>query len=100
MHRLVRMMVFAMAGVSVLPGAGSAGDAGLRVCSDPNNLPFSNLRREGFENRIAKLVAADLGRKVEYVWRPQRRGFVGEGLNAGLCGLIVGTPKLDALRAT
>lgn len=74
--------------------------AALRVCSDPNNLPFSNARREGFENRIAELVARDLGRRVEYVWMPQRRGFLREGLGTGRCDLIAGTPKLEPLLAT
>jgi mxaJ protein len=77
-----------------------ADPAELRICSDPNNLPFSNERGEGFENHIAELVGQDLGRRIMYVWRPQRRGFLREGLNAGLCDLVVGTPKLDALLAT
>lgn len=77
-----------------------AAAATLRVCSDPNNLPFSNARGEGFENRIAELVGRELHREVEYVWIPQRRGFLGEGLNAGRCDLIIGTPKLNPLLAT
>ena len=56
----------------------------LRVCADPNNLPFSNQAGQGFENRIAELVAAELGRDVEWVWWAQRRGNVRETLNAGL----------------
>lgn len=100
MHRLARMVVFIIVVSLVHTGHGLADEETLRVCSDPNNLPFSNKREEGFENRIVELVAQDLGRKVEYVWRPQRRGFVREGLNAGLCDLIAGTPKLDALLAT
>ena len=55
----------------------------LRVCADPNNLPFSNSRMEGFENRIADLIARDLGARVEYTWWPQRRGFVRNTLRAG-----------------
>jgi mxaJ protein len=77
-----------------------ANSAELRICSDPNNLPFSNERGEGFENRIAELVGQDLGRNIVYVWHPQRRGFLREGLNARLCHLVVGTPKLDVLLAT
>src|SRR4051812_36297226 len=46
----------------------------LRVAADPNNLPFSNDKGEGFENKIAELVARDLGATVEYTWRAQRRG--------------------------
>ena len=64
----------------------------LRVCSDPNNLPFSNDKQQGFENRIADLVARDLNARVKYVWWAQRRGFVRNTLNAGQCDLLVGVP--------
>jgi quinoprotein dehydrogenase-associated probable ABC transporter substrate-binding protein len=74
-----------------LPAAALAQDA-LRVCADPNNLPFSNRRREGFENRIADLVARDLGERVAYVWWPQRRGFVRRTLYAGRCDVVIGVP--------
>jgi mxaJ protein len=50
-------------------------DTALRVCADPNNLPFSNQAGEGFENALAKLWATRLGKPVEYTWFPQRRGF-------------------------
>ena len=73
----------------------------LRVCADPNNLPFSNAREEGFENRIAHLIAADLGRTVRYFWLPQRRGFVRNSLNAGVCDVILGVPAgYDLVRTT
>jgi mxaJ protein len=65
----------------------------LRVCADPNNLPFSNARLEGFENRIADLVARDLHARVEYTWWAQRRGFVRNTLRAGKCDLILGIPS-------
>jgi len=64
----------------------------LRVCADPNNLPFSNQRGEGFENRIASVIAADLGLKVRYTWWPERRGFVRNTLNFGRCDVILGVP--------
>ena len=64
----------------------------LRVCADPNNLPFSNSRMEGFENRIADLIARDLGARVEYTWWPQRRGFVRNTLRARACDVILGVP--------
>src|SRR5438477_6665226 len=64
----------------------------LRVCADPNNLPFSNARGEGFENRIAELVARDLGADLRYTWWAQRRGFVRNTLGAGACDLLVGAP--------
>jgi quinoprotein dehydrogenase-associated probable ABC transporter substrate-binding protein len=72
--------------------AAPAGARELRVCSDPNNLPFSNRRLEGFENRIAELVARELEAELSYVWWPQRRGFVRHTLMAGDCDLIIGVP--------
>jgi quinoprotein dehydrogenase-associated probable ABC transporter substrate-binding protein len=65
----------------------------LRVCADPNNLPFSNARQEGFENRIASLVARDLGADLRYTWWAQRRGFVRSTLGAGACDLVMGAPS-------
>jgi mxaJ protein len=66
--------------------------AALRVCADPNNLPFSNVRREGFENRIAALVARDLDAELRYTWWAQRRGFVRNTLGAGECDVLMGAP--------
>jgi mxaJ protein len=66
--------------------------APLRVCADPNNLPFSNEREEGFENRLAAMVAADLGTTAEYTWWAQRRGFLRNTLDAGLCDVVMGLP--------
>ncbi|MDB4916942.1 MAG: extracellular solute-binding protein family 3 [Gemmatimonadetes bacterium] len=65
--------------------------APLRICADPNNLPFSNTARQGFENRIAELVGRELKRPVTYTWWAQRRGFVRNTLNTGDCDLVVGT---------
>ena len=64
----------------------------LRVCSDPNNLPFSNQRQQGFENRIADLLARDLGTTVVYTWWAQRRGFLRNTLLAGRCDVVIGLP--------
>jgi len=64
----------------------------LRVCADPNNLPFSNEKREGFENKIADLLGRELGERIEYTWWAQRRGFFRNTLKAGLCDLVVGVP--------
>ncbi|MGF6227558.1 mxaJ protein [Inquilinus ginsengisoli] len=81
--------------------AGDAGARELRVCADPNNLPFSNEKGEGFENRITALVAQDLGATVTYTWWAQRRGFIRETLKAGLCDLVPGTMLgLEMLRST
>src|SRR4051812_14652429 len=73
----------------------------LRVCADPNNLPFSNERQEGFENKIASLVARDLGADLRYAWAAQRRGFVRNTLAAGECDLMVGAPSgFERVRTT
>jgi len=72
-------------------GSGARPAPVLRVCSDPNNLPFSNQREEGFENRLAWLIAKELGSSVRYTWWPQRRGFIRNTLAAGKCDLVMGT---------
>jgi mxaJ protein len=89
----------------VLPGSfrTPAVDAAqlLRVCADPNNLPFSNQHREGFENKIAEIVARELKRPLAYYWMPQRRGFVRNTLKANHCNVVMGVPaELDPLRST
>ncbi|MDT4968308.1 MAG: mxaJ protein [Acidobacteriota bacterium] len=72
----------------------------LRVCSDPNNLPFSNEKLEGFENKIADLIGREMHLKVEYAWWAQRRGFVRNTLKAGLCDIIIGMPSSSELALT
>lgn len=64
----------------------------LRVCADPNNLPFSNRAEEGFENRIAQMVGRALGRRIVYTWWPQRRGFFRQTLRGGTCDVVMGVP--------
>jgi mxaJ protein len=84
----------------LLTGAAPAAPP-LRVCADPNNLPFSNERREGFENRIAELVGRDLHRPVAYTWAPEWRGFVRKTLSAGRCDVVLGIPaSSDRVLAT
>ena len=72
----------------------------LRVCADPNNLPFSNQRGEGFENKIAELLAHDMGERVEYTWWAQRRGFFRNTLKAGACDIVMGLPAGSEMAAT
>lgn len=69
----------------------------LRVCADPNNLPYSNDRGEGFENRIAELVGEELDVPVEYTWFPQTIGFVRMTLGANRCDLIIGVATTNEL---
>ena len=72
----------------------------LRVCADPNNLPFSNSRQEGFENKLANLIARDLNATVNYTWWAQRRGFIRNTLNAGKCDVVMGVPSSFDLALT
>jgi len=64
----------------------------LRVCADPDNLPYSRADGSGFENRIAQLLADDMKLPLAYQWLPDRRGFVRKTLGAQLCDVIVGVP--------
>jgi quinoprotein dehydrogenase-associated probable ABC transporter substrate-binding protein len=65
----------------------------LRVCADPNNLPFSNDKGEGFENKIAEFLAKKLGKDLAYAYYPGATGFVRNTLNAHLCDVILGMPQ-------
>jgi mxaJ protein len=73
----------------------------LRVCADPNNLPFSNEAGTGFENKLASIVAQDLKADVAYTWWSERKSFVKNSLLAGKCDLILGIPStLNAVLVT
>jgi mxaJ protein len=73
----------------------------LRVCADPNNLPFSNSREEGFENQLARLLARDLHLELEYFWWAQRRGFFRNTLSARRCDVVMGVPtRIERLLTT
>jgi mxaJ protein len=78
----------------------AASKTALRVCADPNNLPFSNQKGEGFENKIAELVASDMKRPVEYTWWAERRGFFRNTLKDGKCDVVMGVPASFELAAT
>jgi mxaJ protein len=85
--------LFLVAGVPAGIAAGAPSTTmPLRVCSDPNNMPFSNSAREGFENRLAEIVARELGTTVQYTWWAHRRGFVRNTLDARLCDVVMGLP--------
>jgi mxaJ protein len=89
--------VFLLALSLTMPVAAVAEDAPkisvLRVCADPNNLPFSDATGKGFENRLAELIGGALGAKVEYTWWAQRRGFIKNTLQARLCDVVMGVPS-------
>jgi quinoprotein dehydrogenase-associated probable ABC transporter substrate-binding protein len=109
--RAVTVFAVLLAGVcpvtlaAATPSSTAAGV--LRVCADPDNLPLSNERGEGYENRIAAKLADDLGKSVEYTFFPQRMGFVrntlrqrDEATQQFKCDVIVGVPKGYELTAT
>jgi mxaJ protein len=83
------------------PHARALGEPTLRVCSDPNNLPFSNRLGQGLENKLAELLARELGMQVSYYWWPQRRGHVRNTLKADHCDVLMGVPsELDMVLTT
>jgi quinoprotein dehydrogenase-associated probable ABC transporter substrate-binding protein len=105
---LLRVALTLCATLGVLPAIAQPADPVLRVCADPQNLPFSNQAGEGFENRIAQELARDLGKStVEYTWFPQRMGFVRNTLRRRddttgkfTCDVIIGVPAGYELTAT
>ena len=70
--------------LGLLAASASAQQQPLRVCADPDNLPYSHQDGSGFENRMARLVAEDFGLPLEFAWLPDRRGFVRKTMGAGL----------------
>jgi mxaJ protein len=86
----VKAVVGMLACITVAAGRPPA--RAFRVCADPNNLPNSNRAGQGYDNKIASLVAHDLGEPVEYTWYPALRGFVRKTLNTGACDVIMGVP--------
>jgi len=76
--------------IGALTGVASART--LRVCADPNNLPFSNRAGEGYENALARVLAKALSAQLEYMWLPQRRGFVRNTLSAQRCDVMMEAP--------
>jgi mxaJ protein len=95
MLRCMRAIV--AAGACLLAACAIAADPpgslqALRVCADPDNLPYSHQDGSGFENRIAQLLADDLKLPLQYEWLPDRRGFVRKTMGAGLCDVIIGVP--------
>lgn len=85
-----RYLCFVVSAVPMMIGTAAANAAMLRVCADPNNLPFSDRAGRGFENKIVELIAQDLGLTVDYTWWAQRRGYVRHTLKADLCDIWSG----------
>src|SRR3954470_17570292 len=86
--------------LAVLPCV-AEGATTFRVCADPNNMPFSNEAGQGFENKLAELIAAKLGAKLEYIWWSQRKSFIKNSLDEGKCDALMGVPSaLDSVSVT
>jgi mxaJ protein len=83
-----RLLCIAIASIALHANAADA----LRVCADPDNLPYSRADGSGFENRIAQLLAQDMQVPLEYAWLPDRRAFVRKTLGSQLCDVIIGVP--------
>ncbi|MGQ0443482.1 MAG: quinoprotein dehydrogenase-associated putative ABC transporter substrate-binding protein [Methylophilaceae bacterium] len=72
-----------------------------KVCADPDNMPYSNSKQEGFEDKIAALLAKDLGKPLTYTYAYNRQGFLRNTINAQRCDVIIGVPPdYDALRTS
>lgn len=99
-----RLVTMALAGLAVCccgPASAQTSDlvdrSQLRVCADPANIPFSDQKSEGFENKIADLLAKELGVPVTYTWFPQAIGFVRNTLGVGVCDLVIGAAQGEEL---
>jgi mxaJ protein len=86
---------------SATPNSHTRPPHAFRVCADPDNMPATDEKLEGFDNKIAALMAKDLGDSVTYTWWPTRRGFVRNTLSASDCDVVFGVPKgYDLVLAT
>ena len=98
--KLTGAMCVAAASVALM-GSAPRSSSELRVCADPYNMPFSNDREEGFENKIALVVARDLNARVINYWWPSRRGFMRNSILGGFCDVMIEAPVgLDAVATT
>jgi quinoprotein dehydrogenase-associated probable ABC transporter substrate-binding protein len=101
----IERLAAAVAALAIALGAGSGfaqlgelvDPTKLRVCADPHNLPFSDQAGEGFENKIAELLAEELGVEVTYTWYPQSIGFVRNTLGARVCDVVMGISSTSEL---
>src|SRR5215213_7224749 len=101
LHFLRIAAALAALSCALTSGPGIGAERELRVCADPDNLPYSHENGSGFENRIANLVATELDAKLTYTWLPQRRGFIRKTLNADACDVVIGVPvDFDLVRTT
>jgi mxaJ protein len=102
--RVLLAVVAALAGVPAPSPAQALAKVNpklLRVCADPDDMPFSNDKRQGFDNKIAELIANDLGDSLTFTFFRAGRGFIRSTLRAGDCDVVLGVPKgYDLVAAT
>jgi mxaJ protein len=99
--RCLDLLAGALLFVCLCATSSAATERVLRVCADPDNLPYSDRNGGGFENRIAELVARELQWKLQYTWAPHLRGFVRKTLGAHVCDVLIGVPaELERVRTT
>jgi quinoprotein dehydrogenase-associated probable ABC transporter substrate-binding protein len=84
---------FALLAAALAVSVHAAAPPVLRICADPNNMPYSNEREQGFENELARMIAKDLGMVPSYTWLPQRSAFFDKTLEAGACDVVLGVPS-------
>ena len=103
-NRAIALLVVLLSTAVVAPVGAAEGHradlvnrTALRVCADPANMPFSNEAGEGFENKIAEIVAAELKIPVEYTWFPQATGFIRQTLFSKRCDVVIGYAQGDEL---
>jgi mxaJ protein len=77
-------------GAASAAGVEPGGSASLRVCADPDNMPFSDEKGDGFENKLAELIAEKLGARLEYSWFPEATGYVPNTMGREACDLVMG----------
>ncbi len=93
---VIQIMVAVLAGLAVLfpsmrgESAEPVADGSLRVCADPDNMPFSNAEGEGFENKLAELIAQTLNVQLEYSWFVESSGYVPNTMGSRACDLVMG----------
>jgi len=97
LHCLLAAFALATAAPAVAQTSDLVSTTAFRVCADPANVPMSDDNAGGFENRIAELMAAELGLPLEYTWFPMATGFVRKTLQANACDVIIGYAQGDEL---
>jgi len=99
--RLTGALLVATATIALMAGAPTRPASDLRVCADPYDMPFSNSQGEGFENKIAQVVARDLNATVINYWWPSRRGVLRNSILGGFCDVMIQAPVgLDPVATT